>query len=191
MSLSELKKHIIAELKAGLSKKLTYHSVDHTLGVLECCNQYIERLNINKQDARLLQTAALFHDTGFMTSYNNHEELGILYARKFLPEWGYNPEEIEIVAGIIQSTKIPQQAHTVLEQIIGDSDLDYLGTDRFYEVGETLFQELVAMGKISTREEWNRMQIGFLQKHKYHTHFAQTYREPVKQKHLNDLINMQ
>lgn len=188
MDLIRLKTNIIAKLKDGLSEKLTYHCVEHTLAVLECCNLYIKRLNIGEKDARLLRTAALFHDTGFMSGYDEHEELGIVYARKILPDWGYSSEEIETIAGIIRATKIPQQPHTLLEEIIGDSDLDYLGTDKFYEIGELLYKELVAMGKIQTREQWNQLQIGFLQKHRYHTDFAQKHREPVKQKHLEELI---
>lgn len=191
MEFSKLKKHIISELKKGLSEKLTYHTVEHTLGVLECCEQHIQSLNVNWQDARLLRTAALLHDTGFMTDYDDHEELGIKYAEKILPDWGYTSEEIKTIAEIIRATKIPQRVKTVPEQIIGDSDLDYLGTDQFYEIGETLFQELLAMGKISTREQWNQIQIRFLQKHQYHTAFALKHREPIKQKHLQELIDSQ
>lgn len=90
---------------------------------------------------------------------------------------------------MILSTQIPQKPKNIYEQIICDADLDYLGTDQFYTIGETLFQEFKAMGQIKSREDWNKLQINFLKGHSYHTPYAKKYREPVKQKHLQDLID--
>jgi uncharacterized protein len=69
-----------------------------------------------------------------------------------------------------------------------DADLDYLGTDQFIPIGEMLFKEFVAMNQIKTRDDWNKLQINFLKGHRYHTPFAQKFREPVKQKHLQNLL---
>jgi len=187
MNIRKLKGFIIQKLSEGLSDKLTYHGVHHTLDVLNACNQYIKRMEISPKDAYLLRTAALLHDTGFLKTYDNHEEESIAYAREILPKWNYSNKEIELIAGMIRSTKIPQLPNTLLEKIIGDSDLNYLGTDYFYTVGDTLFKELMAFNKISSQEQWNKIQIKFLENHRYHTLFAQKHREPVKQKHLLDL----
>ena len=187
MNIRKLKGFIIQKLSEGLSDKLTYHGVHHTFDVLNSCNQYIKRMKISPKDAYLLRTAALLHDTGFLKTYDNHEEESIAYAREILPKWNYSNKEIELIAGMIRSTKIPQLPNTLLEKIIGDSDLNYLGTDYFYTVGDTLFKELMAFNKISSQEQWNKIQIKFLENHRYHTLFAQKHREPVKQKHLLDL----
>lgn len=187
MNIRKLKGFIIQKLSEGLSDKLTYHGVHHTLDVLNACNQYIKRMEISPKDAYLLRTAALLHDTGFLKTYDNHEEESIAYALEILPKWNYSNKEIELIAGMIRSTKIPQLPNTLLEKIIGDSDLNYLGTDYFYTVGDTLFKELMAFNKISSQEQWNKIQIKFLENHRYHTLFAQKHREPVKQKHLLDL----
>ncbi|WP_163712150.1 HD domain-containing protein [Mangrovibacterium lignilyticum] len=189
MRIIELKKMVTDKLKAELSEKLTYHGVHHTLGVLDVCEDYIERMNITPKEAELLQTAALLHDTGFIWTYTEHEERSIAYAREILPEWNYSQPEIEIIAGMIRSTKIPQKANTVLEQIIGDADLDYLGTDSFPEISETLYQELEAFHKIQNREEWELLQISFLTNHRFHTAYARKYREPVKQVFLQELLS--
>lgn len=187
MNIRKLKGFIIQKLSEGLSDKLTYHGVHHTLDVLNACNQYIKRMKISPKDAYLLRTAALLHDTGFLKTYDNHEEESIAYALEILPKWNYSNKEIELIDVMIRSTKIPQLPNTLLEKIIGDSDLNYLGTDYFYTVGDTLFKELMAFNKISSQEQWNKIQIKFLENHRYHTLFAQKHREPVKQKHLLDL----
>ncbi len=187
MKITRLKNHIISVLTSGLSEKLSYHNVQHTLNVLHNCNQYIRRMKVAPYDAYLLRTAALFHDTGFMFGYDEHEERSIKYAKEILPNWNYSAREIETISSIIRATKIPQQPNNELENIIADADLEYLGTDKFYPVGKRLFEELKALGKINTLDEWNSLQVKFLQNHRYHTPFAQKYREPVKQKHLKEL----
>lgn len=188
MDNKELKKFVIRELQNGLSEKHTYHGVHHTKSVLEICKLYVGRMNISETDAFLLYTAALMHDIGFTRTYDNHEEESILIAKEILPGWGFSEEEIEKISGMIRATKIPQKPRNILEQIIGDSDLDYLGTDSFHEISETLYEELLAYNKITTRDDWNKLQVKFLQNHAYHTLFAQKHREPVKQKHLKEII---
>lgn len=188
MNIRKLKRFIIEKLKTELSEKLTYHGVQHTLYVLKSCNQYIKRMHIGTNDAYLLRTAAIMHDTGFMWNFDNHEDESIKYTKELLPGWNYSTSEIDKIVGMIQATKKPQQPKNVLEQIIGDSDLDYLGTDAFYKVADKLYKELLAFKIISTEEEWDRLQVEFLRDHKYHTPFAIKYRKPVKQKYLKELI---
>jgi len=189
MNTAKLKHLVLGKLAKELSPKLTYHGVQHTAYVLKACNQYIRRMKISPHDAYLLRTAAIMHDTGFIRSYEDHEEHSIEYARELLPQWGYSEAELEQIAGMIRATKIPQKPNNVLDDIIGDADLDYLGTDKFYPVGERLYQELFSYNKISSLEDWDRLQVKFLQNHRYHTPFAQKHREPVKQKYLQEIID--
>ncbi len=189
MDINQLKNYILENFQHRIPENLSYHGMHHTLNVLDVCEQYIERMGVEEPDANLLRTAALFHDLGFTRSYDNHEEHSVEIAAEVLPGMGYSQSEVDLIAGMIRATKIPQQASTVLEKIIGDSDLDYLGTDAFYQTGETLYEELFSTGKIKSREEWDRVQVRFLQSHRYHTEFAQKYREPVKQVHLQQILD--
>jgi HD superfamily phosphodiesterase len=188
MNTGKLKKFILHKLESELSDKLTYHGVNHTKYVLLSCDKYIKRMHISAGNAYLLRTAAIMHDTGYIWTFDTHEDESIKYARKLLPEWNYTNAEIEIIAGIIEATKIPQKPLNILEQIIGDADLDYLGTDFFYKIGNKLYNELLAYNKVTTEEQWDRIQVRFLQNHRFHTPFAKKYREPVKQKYLNEIL---
>lgn len=188
MNTGKLKNFIFKKLKNELSEKLTYHGLNHTIHVLDSCNQYIKRMQIKPGDAYLLRTAAIMHDTGYIWNFDNHEDESIRYTRELLPAWNYSKTEIESIAGMIKATKIPQRPTNVLEQIIGDSDLDYLGSELFYKIGNKLYRELLAYNKISSEEEWDRLQVSFLQNHEFHTPFAKKHREPLKQKYLKELI---
>mgnify|MGYP000890015787 FL=1 len=188
MNIGKLKKYLAHKFKSAIPPELSYHTWDHVLGVLDVCNKYAKRYGITGRDAYLLRSAALIHDLGFLWTYTDHEEEGVEFTKRELPAWGYTSEDIKKIDGMILATQIPQKPQNLLEEIICDADLDYLGTDNFYTIGETLFEEFKAMGQIKSRADWNKLQINFLKGHRYHTPFARKYREPVKQKHLQDLI---
>ena len=187
MKLNQLHNFITAKLSSELSSQLTYHGVHHTLEVLQNCRQYIERLKLPESESKLLQTAALMHDTGFLFTYKDHETESKRYAKEILPDWGYSDGQITKICNMIEATRIPQQPASLSEKILADSDLDYLGTEGFYKISETLFLELVAFDLIDNRDEWDQLQIRFLEKHYYHTDYARDFREPVKQEHLRKL----
>ncbi|MBK9735511.1 MAG: hypothetical protein IPO92_11290 [Saprospiraceae bacterium] len=76
---------------------------------------------------------------------------------------------------------------TILEQILCDADVDYLGTDRFYPIGQTLYKEFLEYKVVIDDESWDRLQVKFLSNHRYFTPFGIKFREPVKQMHLNQI----
>ena len=85
------------------------------------------------------------------------------------------------------STKIPQNPKTGLEEIICDSDLDYLGRDDYYPISKTLYDELRYLSKIKSERDWNQLQINFLEAHSYHTDFAIQNRQPEKEQRILEL----
>jgi uncharacterized protein len=188
MKITKLKKYVMAKMEAEKSDSLTYHGPHHTIDVLNACNAHIKRLKIAPKDAYLLRTAALMHDIGVMWEYFNHEEVAMQYVKDTLPDWGYTIQDMEIICGMIRATRLPQSPTNLLEQIICDSDVDYLGTDRFYQIGETLFKEFLVYKVVKDEESWDRLQIKFLDNHKYFTAFGQKVREPVKRKYLLEII---
>ncbi len=157
MNIEKIKHFIFDKLTTELSPLLTYHGAHHTKLVYSNCEDYIKRMNIGKEDGFLLLTGALLHDTGYLFAYDNHEDYSMKFAAEILPDWNYKPQEIDIVKGIIRATKIPQQPTNVLEKIIGDSDLDYLGTDAFYLLSQKMFEELKAYNKISNERDWDQI----------------------------------
>lgn len=182
-----LRKKVLEILRTDLSHKLTYHDIGHTLDVLNACNLYIERDNIGEVEAEILRIAALLHDIGFTVTYKNHEEQGAEIAADLMQQHSYTQEEIKKVQSLIMATKIPQSPTNKLEQILCDADLDYLGRSDFRKISEKLFLELQAFSLIETREVWNKTQIQFLEKHSYHTNFAQKNRQPEKDRRIAEL----
>ena len=188
-SIKKLKAFVLDFLSRELPENLTYHGVHHTLHVMEVCEQHIRRMKIKGKDAWLLRTAALIHDVGIAKTYSDHEAESFKFAEKHLPEWGYGKEELMAIKGMIMATQIPQKPQSILEKILCDADLDYVGTNKFYEIGDTLFKEFMAYKVIKNEEEWDRLQVNFLSKHHYHTEYSKKHREPVKMAFVQEILD--
>ncbi len=188
MDYRSAKHHILDRLQSELSGHLYYHGIHHTLDVLKVASDLCASEGVHGRAVTLVKTAALFHDAGFVKDkHAGHEFEGCLMARAALPGFGYTGEDIETICGMIMATKIPQTPTNLLEKIICDADLDYLGRDDFYPIGETLFQELMAYHLIAGEQAWNRLQVSFLSAHYFHTHTNNIRRETLKQQYLEEL----
>ena len=71
-----------------------------------------------------------------------------------------------------------------MEEIICDADLDYLGRDDFFKIGNYLYDELSMYGLINNENEWNKLQERFLEGHHYFTTSAITLRKGKKDEYL-------
>jgi len=187
MNYHAAKAFIIDKLENELSDKLSYHGLHHTLDVLYTTEELCYTERISPYESLLLKTAALFHDSGFTRVTEEHEQQGCRIARQHLPGYGYTPGEVDRVCGMIMATKIPQSPANCLEEIICDADLDYLGRDDFYEIGNTLFQELKAYEILQSEKDWNRLQVRFLENHRFFTRTNKRRRALKKQHHLEEL----
>jgi uncharacterized protein len=183
---------ILEKLKKELPPNLYYHSFNHVMDVLEAARNYGKLEGITEHENKLLQTAVLFHDSGFIIQSKDHEEIGCEIARANLPNFEYSESDINTICGMIMATKIPQTPHTILEEIICDSDLDYLGRDDFWEIGYNLYKELEIYGILTDEREWNKLQLRFLTSHTYFTKSAKKNRQPKKDTHtqkIREIVN--
>jgi len=185
-----LRKKAFKILRSELSGDLFYHEIQHTLDVLNVCNQYIKREKIDEYNAKLLRIGALLHDIGFTISNIDHEERGVEIGQKLMEEFGFSKNDFNKVKGLILATRIPQNPKNYLEKIICDADLDYLGRSDFYKISNYLFKELKAYSIIKSQKDWDLAQIKFLETHKYHTDFAIRNRQPKKTKRIAELKNL-
>jgi len=185
MQFKEAKTFILQKLKKELPRHLSYHSVGHIKDVYHSCKAIGKEEGIKGEEMKLLLTAALFHDSGFLIQQKDHERISCDIARKYLPDFGYTEDQIERICGMIMATRIPQSPTNKLEEIIADADLDYLGRDDFFTIGNKLFDELCVYGILNTEDEWNRLQIRFLEGHHYFTETAIRLRKHKKDEYLS------
>lgn len=187
MDFEGIKGFVLNKLDKELDPNLYYHSVDHTLDVLKSVERLAIMEQINGHELELLKTAALFHDMGFIVKYEGHEKESIKMAYKFLPDFGYTRNEMETIEGLILSTEIPQTPKTKLEEIMADADLDYIGRDDLFFIGQKLQYEWKLQGIVSTIRDWHEKQLKFLKTHEFFTKSAKVLRDERKAENIRQL----
>jgi predicted metal-dependent HD superfamily phosphohydrolase len=178
------KSHILAELGSKLPENLTYHGLWHTTSVYKATCDFSEYYNLNEHDRLILETAALYHDCGFLNVYRNHEEAGCEIVTQVLPGFGYNTSEIEQICELIMATKIPQSPKQFLSELICDADLDYLGGGDYEKIASLLFDEFREYHIVASEIQWFEMQAGFLESHTFFSEYSRNHRNPGKMENL-------
>jgi len=181
---TDIQEIILDKLEKELPSFLYYHNVKHTVDVVTEVELIGWAEGLDDKDILLLKTAGLFHDAGHTIAYDDHEYHGTVLAREFLPAYGYTEEEIDRICDIIMATKLPPQPKDLLQRIICDADLDYLGRSDMIPVSNTLYKELKEQEKIGSLNDWNKLQVKFISGHQYFTETARNLREVNKQKQI-------
>lgn len=184
MQYDQVYSFLIQKLETGLPDYLAYHNVGHTKSVIEAAEHLAAAEGISGDDLTLLKTAALFHDAGFLQHHHDHENFSCKMAAKHLPDFGYNPEQIEAVCRMIMATKLPQAPNDHLAQVLCDADLYYLGTEHYSTDAKKLYIEFKKTGYVKTRMEWDLLQVEFLSAHDYFTQTAISENEHKKHDNL-------
>ncbi len=180
-------RHIIRVLEQGLSEKLHYHSIEHSIDVVKAVERLALLEGITDEGLFLLKTAATYHDAGFVEQYDKNEPIGARLAEEILPKYGYTEQHIGTIKELIYVTQIPHNPKNKLEEIMCDADLDYLGREDFHEIADRLRRELREHGKIDSDRKWDEIQIQFLTAHRYFTDTAINTRQEKKLENIQEI----
>lgn len=175
-------------LRTELSPHLYYHNAQHTEeDVLPAVGRLARLSNVAEPDLRLLEVGAAFHDLGQIKTDLGHELIGTEIIAQVLPGFGFSPQEIVRVSGMILATRLPQSPHNDEQALLCDADLDSLGREDFFVTSKALWRERTAAGLVITWPKWLEDQLRILQTHHYFTHAAQALRQEGKQKNIDML----
>jgi uncharacterized protein len=178
---------IISLMRAQLKPYLKYHCVEHTHRVIHKAIEIGTYEKLNAHDLILVQLAALFHDAGFLMEEENHEKSSCKIARQYLAPYNLSTEDQEKICGMIMSTNIPQVANNILEMVVADADLEYLGTDDYGEISTRLLEEIRHKNPSFSDFDWLKLQIYFLESHHFFTEYAREKLIPIKKNNLSRL----
>jgi predicted metal-dependent HD superfamily phosphohydrolase len=176
-------------LSTKLSKSIKFHTLQHTQEVVTACQLLADNHQLPAEDRIPLLVAAWFHDTGYSSGVaRNHEIVSVQLVTEFLDAHAASEELKNKIIGCINATRIPQSPTTTIEQIICDADLFHLGTNAFDEKNRLLRQELEEFdGKEISKKDWRKINLRFLDAHKYFTTYGREQLQPEKEKHLAEL----
>jgi predicted metal-dependent HD superfamily phosphohydrolase len=178
-------------LTKHLPSVYTYHNLLHTQKVVDASTEIGRNSGLTEDQFEILLLTAWFHDTGFVMGLEGHEGKSIELAEKFLKENNYPPEKIELIKNTISATEQAIKPVDILEMIIRDSDIAYIGMDRFYERTFLLKHEWeIARDKKYTEDEWIKSNLEFLTKAEFYTSYAKSRYEEGKQKNITFLKSL-
>jgi len=186
--LDQVRAHAATLFQAKKDNRLIYHNLQHTEQVVKAVVKIANHYQLTDQDFFIVSTAAWFHDTGYLTSFEEHEARGADSAKDFLDGKGVDPAVTALVVKCILATKMPQHPVSLLEQIVCDADLFHLGGDNFKERNKLMRKEVEAyFGKSVDKNVWRLKTIALFEGHHYHTDYCQDLLTAKKLLNLQEL----
>lgn len=186
--LLDIEAYITNFISEQVPKEFAYHDITHTLDVVASVQEIASSFELSDEEMEILTIAAWFHDLGYDKGSVGHEERSAKYASDYLGKDGYPPEKIKIIQDCILATKMPHKPETLLQRILCDADLSYLGQVVYWDRCSRFRQELtLTQNSVMTELEWIEFELKFINQHQFHTNVARQLYEKRKEKHIRQL----
>ncbi|MHB1177110.1 MAG: Pycsar system effector family protein [Daejeonella sp.] len=154
--------YVFSLFKDKLPGDYVYHNYNHTIETVKACKKLSKSYNLTSRDYEVLMLAALFHDTGYISTYENHEQESVKFMKEYL-KGSYPEDDIREIESLILSTKHLTVPDGSMQEILHDADYINLGSKSFDHRAELLRIEWERiLQKTYTEEEWAQIQLQFL-----------------------------
>ena len=184
--------YILEFFQKYIAAEYVYHDLQHTKLVVKAVTEIGAHYDLSEKEREILALAAWFHDTGYKEGAEGHEGRSCEIAEAFLNGHNYPADDIPPIMDCILATCVPQTPMDLLQEIICDADLAHLGNEEYWDRTGRVRQELLlTKSVVMSEQEWIEFEIGFMQKHDYHTEEGRNRYEKQKQKHIKQLKKQQ
>lgn len=172
----EAKIYIFKLLDDKLPDKYYYHNLKHTVDVIENAETIGRKEHLKDREMLILKLSALFHDVGYIDTYNEHEIKSVGRAKEYLNSKSVDNKIIKQVVESILATKVPQNPNHLISKILCDADLMYLSSQsEYFYKAELLRKEWNEVKKSKLNEEsFYRNSLAFFDAHEYHTEYGRS-----------------
>lgn len=188
IAFAQIQAHITRLFETRFETALPYHSLQHTLQVTAVLKQLCKMEKVSAADTQLAAIACLFHDTGFYIDHKAHEAAGSQLAAEYLVGHGLAPHAIGTVCRLIKATARQAPPADVLEALIFDADLHYLGTEDYTRQADLLRKEWeMTQSRFYSEREWLEINLAFLDKHLFYSASARQLFQEGKARNLQSV----
>lgn len=186
--IEEISLYIEDLFKLKLSPLFIYHDFQHTKDVALTASGIAEHYNLPLNEKELILISAWFHDTGYIYSIMNHEEHSTAIAENYLNEKNYPTDRIAVIKRIILSTKIPHNPQNLIEEILCDADIAYIGNENLNDKIKQLRMEWEnTINKRYSDYDWLIENISFIEANPFHTDYAKNTFSNIRTNNLKNL----
>lgn len=182
--LEKARLHVRRHFSRRMPKWMHFHDLEHTLSVARAAVEIGQNAGLGEEELRIVELAALFHDTGYAVAYRGHEAASAQLARTYLTGQRVSERTIRQVEALILSTRMNALPRTLAQRVLRDADSAKAGQVDFNEKSQRLRQELEqVLGKRISPRAWTLENLAYLNEHRFHTAYAK--RRFLKQKAIN------
>jgi len=163
------------------SNDLLYHNLSHTRFFLNAVYDIFRHIkSISAKQKKMLIAAALFHDTGYLTSREKHEQYSCKNAEQILPHLNWNEQDIAEVKRLITATEPGHIPTDLPEKIMHDADYYHIGTPLYGKMSKLLLLERQKSGRKMTVKQWEREETEFLTAFHFYLPFLEKERKAAR-----------
>jgi len=191
LRLLDVEEKILSKMENELPEIISFHNLKHTVNVSTQVELIGRAEGISDEEMIYVQTAAIFHDSGFLDGPENYKQTSCFYAKDILPKYRYSNDQIKIICELIMSTQAPISPENKLEEILCDANFAYLGRVDFIDIMKNQAKEMTNFNVVSSEKEWFEKQLEFVKDHEFYTATARVLRDVSKEeqgKKLEEII---
>ncbi|HMC98280.1 MAG TPA: polyphosphate kinase 1, partial [Flavobacteriales bacterium] len=172
-TLDKARLHVRRWFAGHMPKYLLFHDLEHTLAVTRTALGIGQAVRLDERELRVLEVAALFHDTGYAKAYAGHEEKSAQLAASYLVKHGVAQRTVAQVRSLILATRMGVAPRNLMQKVLRDADSAKAGQVDFEERSERLRKELETVRKHKLgNDEWLKENLAYLKAHRFHTTHA-------------------
>ncbi len=175
--LIDLEDYTYDRLEVELPANVYFHNLNYAKQIYSHAGLLCKAEDLDLEEALMIRTATLLLPLGYITSYENPEKQAAAIATEILPEYFYSEKQTNLITNLILSTKLPASPRNLLEKIMADTRMEYLGRIDFIKLYKLLFLEHNEFHPPVEIREWKEEQINILASHEFFTEGARRLRE--------------
>ena len=192
LKIKAVEAYVVRLLNDKLPASIYFHNVEHTIQVKKIALELAKIEKVKKEDREILALAALFHDVGFINTYEEHEEESQLIAVAYLRDKGYPEDKIARIKELIKVTDSKIAPASLLQKILCDADTAHVGQKKYRTRSNQLRKEweLNRTNFYPTDLQWEEENLSFLQnEHTFYTAAAKMKFQDRKSKNIEKTKN--
>ncbi len=177
-------------LEKKLPENIKFHTAKHAKYVAESAEKIGIKSGLTDDEINFVKLCAWFHDTGYISDPENHEEKSAEIAAEFLKNKNIDNKIISDVKSCILTTRTPQYPDTLVSKVLCDADLSHLSENFYFDLVEKMRKEQISLfGKNISKKSFYITSETFFKKHRYHTDFGKQELQIRKEEILKKLQN--
>ncbi len=177
LRLNDLEAKVFDAYYQYFDEKFRFHNMNYIHRFLEQIRLLCRAEELDEEDTLICLTTGLVLYSGLSQNYENFENRSVVIARELLPSFHYNDKQIDLISHTLIGTKYPPEPRNILEKIVIDARMEYLGRPDLPSIIKEMYAEAKENGSKLDFSSWKEKQISVLQSFNFYTLASRRLRE--------------